>query len=63
MATLVEKDQYFEKLLVFVLKLVSQNFNFNYDVKYADQIKTESKASNNVFEVKIFFQFGFYFIN
>jgi len=51
LATLVEKDQYFEKLLVFVLKLVSQNFNFNYDMKYNEPIKTENKSNNSLFEV------------
>lgn len=51
LATLVEKDQYFEKLLVFVLKLVSQNFNFNYDMKFSDPIKPENKTSNSVIEV------------
>lgn len=53
LGTLVEKDQYFEKLLVFVLKLVSQNFNFNYDMKFAETIKTENKSNNNIFEVII----------
>jgi len=51
LATLVEKDQYFEKLLVFVLKLVSHNFNFNYDMKYNEPIKTENKSNNSLFEV------------
>ncbi len=53
LAILIEKDQYFEKLLVFVLKLVSQNFNVNYDMKFGDNIKNENKNNNNnMFEVK-----------
>jgi len=56
LATLVEKDQYFEKLLVFVLKLVSQNINMNYDMKFAESIKTDNKNNNGLFEVYYFYK-------
>lgn len=51
LGSLVEKDQYFEKLLIFVLKIIGQNFNINYDMLFSDPLKSENKQTNGVFDV------------